>query len=170
MDLGKTNPYGKVHLAFAHDQPSGEFWAVVSDEPTCLQTFAQYRLRFQIEECFLDIKSSAFDLEASRLRQTKALSRLCAVVALTMLFLTLQGTYVVASDLRRQVDPHWQRGMSYLKLGWQWILLALARNWKVPQQHTLSGQLDPEPAQASKKQAQRLSPHEFTISRWKSPA
>jgi hypothetical protein len=47
--LGKTKPYGAVHLAFAQDAQSGEFWAVVSDEATTLQTFAQYRLRFTVE-------------------------------------------------------------------------------------------------------------------------
>lgn len=52
--LAKTKSCEVLHLAFAHDQPSGEFWAIVSDEPTNLQTFAEYRLRFQIEENFLD--------------------------------------------------------------------------------------------------------------------
>ena len=49
------------------------------------------RLRFQVEESFLDLKSNGFDLEASRLRNKFALSQLCGVVALTMLFLVLQG-------------------------------------------------------------------------------
>ena len=42
-------------------------------------------------------------------------------VALTMLFLILQGVQVIASGERRRVDAHWNRGMSYLKLGWNWI-------------------------------------------------
>jgi hypothetical protein len=54
-----------------------------------------------------------------------ALSQLCGVIAMTMLFLLLQGTQVVASGKRRWVDPHWQRRMSYLKLGWNWIRLAI---------------------------------------------
>lgn len=48
--IGKTKPYPNVYLAFAHDQQSGEDWVIVSDEPTPLQTFAQYRLRFCVEE------------------------------------------------------------------------------------------------------------------------
>jgi hypothetical protein len=73
----------------------------------------------------LDLKSNAFNLESSRLRDKFALSQLCGVIALKMLFLLLQGTQVVASGKRRWVDPHWQRGMSYLKLGWNWIRLAI---------------------------------------------
>jgi Tfp pilus assembly protein PilF len=42
------------------------------------------------------------------------LSQLYGVIALTMLFLILQGVQVVASGKRRQVDTHWKRGMSYL--------------------------------------------------------
>jgi hypothetical protein len=41
-----------------------------------------------------------------------------------MLFLVLQGLQVSTSGKRRLVDPHWNRGMSYLKLGWNWIRLA----------------------------------------------
>ena len=107
VSIGKTKPYPNVYLAFAHDKQSGEHWVIVSDEPTTLQTFAQYRLRFQVEESFLDIKSNGFNLEASRLRDKFALSQLCGVIALTMLFLVLQGVQAVAAGKRRQVDAHW---------------------------------------------------------------
>jgi hypothetical protein len=110
VSIGKTKPYPNVYLAFAHDQQSHEDWTIVSDEPTNLQTFAQYRLRFCVEESFLDLKSNGFNLEASRLRDKFALSQLCGVIALTMVFLVLQGAQVVASGKRRQVDTHWNRG------------------------------------------------------------
>jgi hypothetical protein len=42
--IGKTKPYPNGYLAFAHNQQSGEGWTTVSDEPTNLQTSAQYRL------------------------------------------------------------------------------------------------------------------------------
>lgn len=165
--LGKTKPYGTVHLAFAHDQASGEFWAIVTDEVPTLQVFQQYAWRFQVEENFLALKSNAFDLEASRLRDKDALFRLCGVLALTMLFLTLQGTEVVTSGNRRRVDPHWFRGMSYLKLGWNWVRLCLTHNWKIELHCSLSGQPDPQPAVASKKQRDRSLEREFTVSHWK---
>lgn len=88
--VGKTKPYSNLYLAFAHDQQSDEDWVIVSDEPTTLQTFAHYRLRFCVEESFLDLKSNGFNLEACRLQDKFALSQLCGVIALTMLFLVLQ--------------------------------------------------------------------------------
>jgi hypothetical protein len=163
VSIGKSKPYPNVYLAFAHDKQSGEDWVIVSDEPTTLQTFAQYRLRFCVEESCLDLKSNGFNLEASRLRDKFALSQLCGVIALTMLFLVLQGVQVVASGKRRQVDAHWKRGMSYLKLGWNWIRLAITHRWKIQVFQFLSSLPDPQPAFASKRQHQESFRREFTV-------
>jgi len=135
----------------------------VSDEPTTLQTFAQYQLRFQVEESFLDLKSNGFNLEASRLRDKFALCQLSGVIALTMLFLILQGTQVVASGQRRRVDTHWQRGMSYLKLGWNWIRLAITHQSPIQVSRFLSSLPDPQPTIASKRQQDRSFQREFIV-------
>jgi hypothetical protein len=163
VSVGKTNPYPNVYLAFAHDKQSDEDWIIVSDEPTTVQTFAQYRLRFQVEESFLDLKSNGFNLEASRVRDKFALSQLCSVIALTMLFLVLQGLQVVAAGKRRQVDAHWKRGMSYLKLGWNWIRLAITQQWKIQVCQFLSSAPDPQPALASRRQHDDRCKREFTV-------
>jgi hypothetical protein len=161
--VGKTKPFAGVYLAFAHDKLSDEDWVIVSDEPTTLQTFAQYRLRFCVEETFLDLKSNGFKLEALRLQDKFALAQLCGVLALTMLFPVLQGTQVVASGKRRLVDSHWQRGMSYLKLGWNWIRLAITKQWKIHLFQVLSDASDPQPAIASKRQHNQSLQREFTV-------
>lgn len=161
--IGKTKPYRNVYLAFAHDKLSGEHWVIVSDEPTNLQTFAQYRLRFQVEESFLDLKSNGFQLEASRIRDKFSLSQLCGVIALTMLFLVLQGIQVVVTKQRRRVDPHWYRGMSYLKLGWNWMRLAVTEQQQIQLYWLLSGAPDPDPALASQRQLKDAWQREFTI-------
>jgi hypothetical protein len=163
VSVGKTKPYPNVYLAFAHDKLSGENWTIVSDEPTNLKTFAQYRLRFQVEESFLDLKSNGFNLEASRLKDKFALSQLCGVVALTTLFLVLQGVNVVTSGKRRQVDAHWNRGMSYLKLGWNWIRLAITHQFKIQVYPFLSSLPDPQPAIASRRQHNNSLKREFTV-------
>lgn len=163
VSIGKTKPYAGVYLAFAHDQLSDEDWVIVSDEPTTLQTFAQYRLRFQVEESFLDLKSNGFNLESCRLRDKFALTQLIGVIALTMLFLVLQGLQVVTSGKRRRVDPHWNRGMSYLKLGWNWIRLAITQQWNIQLVRFLSSAPDPQPALASKRQLHNSFKREFTV-------
>jgi hypothetical protein len=94
---------------------------------TTLQTFREYSLRFDIEESFLDDKSNGFELEAT-------------------LYLTAQGTEVVAQGKRRLVDPHWFRGSSYLKIGWNWVKTALTQGWELFQTLILPSSLDPSPA------------------------
>lgn len=98
-----------------------EPWAVITDEEPTLQTLWQYALRFRIEELFLDSKSGVFQMEESKIRDRKALERLYLVVALALLFATSQGMAVQLAGLRSRVDPHWRRGLSYLKIGLRWL-------------------------------------------------
>jgi hypothetical protein len=64
-----------------------------------------------------------------------------AIVAIATLYLVGAGTAVMHLGLRRLVDPHWQRGLSYFRIGWRWINHALA-NFKLLQ---LSFWLEPSP-------------------------
>jgi Transposase DDE domain len=147
--------YGPVHLALGRPIDSKEYWFVVSDEPTEVKTCAEYGQRFDIEESFLDDKSNGFQLESSLLRSAKALERLCGVLALTTLYLVSQGTEVVNHGKRRWVDAHWFRGQSYLKIGWNWVKLALSRGYELMTCLHLSAEADPAPAMASKIQHQK---------------
>ncbi len=144
--------YGPVHLAFARDQESGEIWLIASSKLTSIQTFIEYGYRFDIEENFLDDKSNGFQLESSCIRSADALHRLCFIIAVATLFLVSQGTEVVQQDKRRWVDPHWFRGNSYLKIGWNWIRHALGKGWDIISVFGLRGEPDPDPAKASQKQ------------------
>jgi hypothetical protein len=141
--------FGPVHLALARLRGGTECWFVISDEPTHLHTFDEYGLRFDIEENFLDDKSNGFQLESSQLRSPGALSRLCFVLAITTLYLVAQGAEVVKQGKRRWVDPHWFRGSSYLKIGWNWIKTALVKGFDLITRLLLTGEPDPEPAMSS---------------------
>ena len=99
--------------------------------PPTSKTFEEYGLRFDIEENFLDDKSNGFQLESSLIRSANALERLCCVLAITTLYLVAQGTAVVTQGKRRWVDAHWFRGQSYLKIGWNWVKLALSRGYEL---------------------------------------
>jgi hypothetical protein len=146
---------GPVHLAVARPVGSDEYWYVISDEPTAVESLEEYGLRFDIEENFLDDKSTGFQLESSLIRSAKALERLCFVLAMTTLYLVSVGTSVVQQGKRRFVDPHWFRGASYLKIGWKWVSYALSRGYALIASVYLSSESDPEPALASRKQAQQ---------------
>jgi DDE family transposase len=143
---------GPVSLALARHSSTGEYWYIVRDEPPSVHTFTEYGRRFDIEENFLDDKSHGFQLESSLVRDAPALTRLCFVVAVATLYLVAQGTQVVAAQKRRWVDPHWLRGNSHLRIGWQWVKTALARGWELFATLHLSGTPDPEPCRASASQ------------------
>jgi hypothetical protein len=70
---------------------------------------------------------------------------------------------VVTSGQRRWVDLHWQRGMSDLKLGWNWLRLAITRQWHIEVYRFLSSLPDPHPGHASKQQLDNALKGEFTI-------
>jgi Transposase DDE domain len=161
--------YGPLALALARHASTGECWYVVSDEPTSVHTFVEYGWRFDIEENFLDDKSNGFQWESSLLRNAEAVARLCLVLAVTTLYLVAQGTQVVAAHKRRWVDPHWVRGNSYLRIGWQWVKTALARGWELLTTLHLSGAPDPEPARASISQSEHAPPVTFTMTYFYSP-
>ena len=111
----------RTNLVLANVKGVKEPWAVITDEEPTLQTLWQYALRFRIEELFLDSKSGVFQLEESKIRHPQALERLYLVVALALLFATVHGMTVEFKGLRTQVDPHWERGLSYLKIGLRWL-------------------------------------------------
>jgi hypothetical protein len=161
--------FGPVHLAVARPLGSEEYWYVISDEAADLKTFEEYGLRFDIEENFLDDKSNGFQLESSLIRSAEALERLCLVLAVTTLYLVSLGTFVVKHGKRRLVDPHWFRGLSYLKIGWNWVTYALIRGYELLTTAYLSSDPESDPAIASKKQDAKRRQFRFVF-QWQEAA
>ena len=145
---------GLAHLALATPVPEKgkkvDPWYVVSDEPTDLATLDEYGLRFDIEENFLDDKSNGFQVEASKLDDVSAIGRLFLILAVATLHFTSVGVGVVKSKTRRWVDTHWDRGMSYLKIGWKWLRQQYRRGWPTFAPFAIDPAPDPEPATASR--------------------
>ena len=161
--------FGPVHLAVARPLGSEEYWYVISDEAADHKTFEEYGLRFDIEENFLDDKSNGFQLESSLIRSAEALERLCLVLAVTTLYLVSLGTFVVKHGKRRLVDPHWFRGLSYLKIGWNWVTYALIRGYELLTTAYLSSDPESDPAIASKKQDAKRRQFRFVF-QWQEAA
>lgn len=137
--------FGPVHVVLGRPSDDPEQWQVVSNELTSVETFAEYGERFQIEEGFLDEKSGLFELESSKLRDAKSLERLVMVVSVATLLLVSEALDVVERGDRRRVDPHWQRGLSYLKIGHRAMNYALSRGQRFFRTLRLRGGSDLEP-------------------------
>lgn len=143
---------GPVSLALTCllEQPDDP-WFVVSDEPTSAQTLDEYSLRFDIEETFLDEKSGGYQLHTSKLATPDALERLLLIIAIATLRLTSIGARVVQAGKHRWVDTHWDRGLSYLKLGWRWQRQQHQRRWQAFAPFWLDPEPDPLPVPASRR-------------------
>jgi hypothetical protein len=106
------------HLATANLAIAGEPWAVLSDLPPSLQTFASYGQRFGgIEPHFKDYKSAAFELIRSKIRHPRALSCLLMLLATAMLIAISVAVVLVTQGRRSSLDWHAHRGLSFLQLG-----------------------------------------------------
>jgi hypothetical protein len=145
---------GPVDLVVAQpaDAPDDP-WYIASDELTSPQTVVEYGLRFDIEETFLDDKSGGFQVQTSELQTPEALERLFLVLAVATLYFTSVGLSVVRAGVRRWVDTHWDRGLSYFKIGWRWLSQQYRRAWRVFATFWLDPAPDPTPAIASRRQA-----------------
>ena len=130
-------------------------WFVVRDEPTDPETLDEYGLRFDIEESFLDEKSGGYQIQTSELATPEALERLILILAMATLHLTSIGAGVVQAGKHRWVDTHWDRGLSYLKLGWRWREPQYQRGWQAFAPFWLDPAPDPFPALASRRAIER---------------
>ena len=128
---------------------------MVSHSGEAIHEFDEYGLRFVLEENFLDDKSNGFQLESSLLCEVLALTCLCLLLATVTLCLVSTRVSVVTLGWRRMVDSHWQRGLSYFKLGWRWVEYALTNHRFLLRFSRLVPGPDPEPVSASKPQDAR---------------
>ena len=106
----------------AIDEP----WYLVSNADLTLDLVWIYAQRFCCEQLFRDQKSGLCQLESSGLRDPGLIDRLLLVVAIAVLVSSLRGYAVSLDGLRHQVDPHWQRGMSFVRIGLKWLQQAVA--------------------------------------------
>ena len=138
--------YGPVNIALVWDgEPDHDPWRIATDQQADLQTLVEYALRMGIEFGFLDDKSAGFQLEDSELLSSRRLDHLLLILALCNLYLVSIGTHIIITDQRRLVDTHWQRGLSYLQLGWRWVDYSLACDAPLPILFYLDPTPDPEP-------------------------
>ena len=98
-----------------------EPWYLVSNLDPSLDLVWAYGQRFCCEQLFRDQKSGIFQLESSGLRDPARIDRLLLVVAIAVLLSSLQGYAISLAGERRRVDPHWKRGLSFLRIGLHWL-------------------------------------------------
>ena len=104
-------------LAFPTGLAVAEPWYLVSNADPTLDLVWAYGQRFCCEQLFRDQESGIFQLESSGPRDPQRIDRLLLVVAIAVLVGSLQGYAVSLAGKRRRVDPHWQRDLSFVRIG-----------------------------------------------------
>jgi hypothetical protein len=127
-----TRDSRRVNLLLA--RPTGlstnDPWYLVTSAELCLDLVWTYGHRFCCEQLFRDQKSGVFQLESSRIRDPERLNRLLLVLSIGVLIGSLQGFAVSLSGQRNQVDAHWERCLSFLRIGLSWMQQCVADSSK----------------------------------------
>ncbi len=119
-----------LSCGWSRDNKDDEPWYILSDLPADPQMFYQvlatYAVRFHIEEMFRDFKEHGFRLETTHLRDPERVSILLLCVCLAHVWLMNAGIWVSKRGLRRLVDRHKKRQLSYFQIGWRFLQKLLA--------------------------------------------
>ncbi len=147
----------QCHLATARLSMAQEAWAVITDKPPSVQTFALYGQRFgAIEPHFKDYKSAAFELPRSRIRDADALSRLLMLLAAATIIAISVAIEVMAQGALNSIDWHAQRGLSFLQIGLRQINQLCYQRLPLPPFRHLP-RCNPPPAYASLKKQDAMN-------------
>lgn len=102
--------------------------AVISNQAAGAVRLRDYARRMSIEQSFRDDKSGGFDLAHTRLQHAERLERLLLAVAIATLWCHELGEHVLAqgTDVRREIDPGFERELSLFQLGLRWLKRCLS--------------------------------------------
>ena len=142
----KRHGLGAVNIAITRSSADdSEPWFIVSDRNDALAILADYRCRMNIEHGFKDDKSGALCWEACKMDAVEQVDRHLLIMAVAVLYLVSEGTFLVNTGDLAAVDPHHKRGLSYLKLGFRHIQHALFQQLPIQLKLFLDPAHDPFP-------------------------
>jgi hypothetical protein len=117
----------RLSLLAGWSRGSSETWYILSNGVASIEDFMEYAQRFGIEEGFKDEKSGGFNLEESELEDVEVLDRVILIISVATLVILHEGLEVIEAEKVREVDAHWNQGLSCFQIGWRWILKQLGR-------------------------------------------
>jgi hypothetical protein len=147
------------HLAIGNWSEAKDIWAVATSTgiPLSAQIFDLYGERFGgIEPFFKDHKSATFDVGKSRLRNAQALSCLFLLMATAQLLGIAIGFWLMRCKQRSTIDPHTNRGLSFLQLGLRKIQSLCYSQMHLPKFQAIP-YYNPPPACASRRKKTKAS-------------
>ena len=121
----KTGQVGPLNILAIWNEEEKRHWFMVTNISSFEEATEWYRFRFTIETFFSDAKSRGFNLDETRLRKPRRVSRLILAVAMAYVFTVCFGVQAIIrrSTVRlcRVKNSHKKRNYSLFQIGLMYI-------------------------------------------------
>lgn len=126
--LTKTHEYGKVNLvAFYHPRfkkkrRQSDIRYLATSLPITRNLLVTGKARWGIECQFKDFKSAGWQVNCTSICDDNRLEALLNLLSIAYLWATCLGRWLCKTGKRHLVDGHGRRGLSYFRIGWDWLV------------------------------------------------
>lgn len=122
--------FGPIQVVAWFEKPHKKPLYLISSLEDTDEICTAYAKRFKLETLFSDQKSRGFHIDKSHLSDPKRLTRLLLAAALTYIWMIYLGIEIVQDESRRSfIDRTHRSDKSLFRLGYDWIKVALTRNF-----------------------------------------
>lgn len=126
--LTKEHDYGKLSLvAFYHPRfkkkrRQSDIRYLATTLPITPHLLVIGKARWGIECQFKDFKSAGWQLNCTGIHDGTRLEALLNLLSIAYLWATCLGRWLCKTGKRHLVDTHGRRGLSYFRIGWDWLV------------------------------------------------
>lgn len=126
--LTKEHNYGKLNVAafyhprFKNKRRQSDLRYLATTLPITPHLLVTGKARWGIECQFKDFKSAGWQIDCTLIRDRNRLEALLNLLSIAYLWATCLGRWLCKTGKRSLVDGHGQRGLSYFRIGWDWLV------------------------------------------------
>jgi hypothetical protein len=121
-DYGQLNLVGFFHPRFQGSRRQQAIRYLATTLPITPRLLVTGKGRWGVDCQFKDFNSAGWHLDWTRLRAFKRLEALLNLLSVAYLWATCLGRWLCKAGKRHFVDGHAQRGLSYFRIGWDWLV------------------------------------------------
>lgn len=121
-DYGKLNVVAFYHPRFKKKRRQSDIRYLATTLPITPQLLVTGKARWGIECQFKDFKSAGWQLNTTGLHDENRIEALLNLLSSSYLWATCLGRWLCKTGKRHLVDAHGQRGLSYFRIGWDWLV------------------------------------------------
>jgi hypothetical protein len=131
-DYGKVNLVAFYHPRFKNQRRQSDIRYLASTLPITPHLLVTGKARWGIECQFKDFNSAGWHVNSTDIRDHQRLEALLNLLSVAYLWATCLGRWLCKAGKRYLVDGHGQRGLSYFRIGWDWIVHQFRVHGTVP--------------------------------------